>query len=353
MEGISVAAAIVGLISAAAKITLGLNNLIAWVKEAPKLANAVLLEVADISACLCQVQSLLLGAGRVDFFNQSLLMVEEIVVVLSNCVMIFSDLEQLVEGLILIRRTSINYLLQWATREKAVAALLLRLQSSKTSLSLMISTMTYRSIEEAQSSVGQLTDVVRKLLESNQDIFERLGCMELKNPDDVSTISRIVRNSVSDGLIDDHESIDTIRQLNVGPFSSKAAKTKFSNARSELECLLESSRPYVRASRRLGSRLSTTSSVIQTLGWSCLSGISLAEVSNISVIELALDKQHIWNSTRYDTRRQYLGTIAEGMILKIYSDDVPPFEAGFGSACCRECDMVGKNPYMISLSIPF
>ena len=127
MDGISVAASFVGLIAMAAKITLGLNDFITWVNEAPKIAGAVLREVADISACLGQVQSLLLGAGRMNASNQSLLMVDEVNVVLSNCVLIFSELEKLVEGLKSDRQTSIGYLRRWATIERTVAALLLRL----------------------------------------------------------------------------------------------------------------------------------------------------------------------------------------------------------------------------------
>lgn len=353
MDGISVAASIVGLIGAAAKITLGLNDFITWVNEAPKLANAVLQELADISACLSQVQSLLLAAGRVNVSNQSLLMVEEVIVVLSNCVSILSELEMLVEGLKLDQGTSISYLRRWAIKEKVIAALLLRLQSSKMSLSLMVSTLTYRSIEDAQSSVSQLTDIVRQLLESNQHISERLGRSESKNPDFVSTIARTSRNSVSEETIKDYESIVTIRQPNIGPSAWKVNETKISNSRSEFECLLESSRPYLRASRRLGPSLSTTSSAIQTLGWSCLSGISLAEVSNISIIELALDKSHVWNSTRYDTRPRYLGTVAEGMILTTHSNDDPPLRIKFGSECCKECGEVGQHLHIYLISPHF
>ena len=147
MDGISGAAAIVGLLGAAATISLALNDFITKVKVATKVARMVLLEVADISSCLGQVQSLLLGAGRVNACNQSLLTVEEIIVVLSNCVLIFSELEELVEGL--KPDHSAQAILKWTMEEKIVAALLLRLQSSKISLSLIISTLTCSSIRDA------------------------------------------------------------------------------------------------------------------------------------------------------------------------------------------------------------
>ena len=161
MDGISVATSIVGLLGTAAKISLGLNDFMTRVKEAPKFARTVLQEVADISACLSQVQSLLLGAGRENASNQSLLMVEEIVVVLSNCVIILSELEELVDGVKPDQSIQASDVLKWTMKEKAITALSLRLRSSKTSLSLMISTLTCSSIGDAQSSVGQLTDIVR------------------------------------------------------------------------------------------------------------------------------------------------------------------------------------------------
>lgn len=336
MDGISVAASFVSM---AAKITLGLNDFITWIKEAPKLATAVLQEVADISACVGQVQSLLLGVGSVNASNQSLLMIEEVNVVLTNCVLTLSELEKLVEGLKLDQRTSISYLRRWAIIEKAVAALLSRLQYSKTSLSLMISTMTHQSMENAQRSMSRLTDVVRQLLERNREISERLGCMELETSDCRSTIVRTTRKSISEELIEDYESIVTVRQLNASPSEGKANGLEASRSSAEFESLLESSRPYVRASRRPGPS-SATSSVVQTLGWSCLSGLSLAEVSNISIMELALDKNRVWNSTRYDTAPRYLGTVAEGKRLKAWSLEALP-KMMFG--CCKECGEVSQH----------
>lgn len=341
-NGISVAASIVGLLGAAATISLALNNFITRVKEVPKLANAVLAEVAEISACLTQVQSLILGAGRANASNQSLLMVEEVIVVLSHCVLTFSELEKVVDGLKPDQLISVSYFLKWTIREKAVAALLLRLHSSKTSLSLMISIMTRLSIEDAQSSVGQLTDAVRQLLESNQDIYERLDRMESKNSTCVSLASRATCNSKCEETIEDDESMVTVRQLNAAPSPRRANGTEVSNRRFDFECLLESSRPYVRASKRPDPPLSTTSSAILTLGWSCLSGISLDEVSNLSILELALDKHHLWNSTHYDSRPRYLSTLAEGKLVR--NSVVAFFFDGVSeSRNCNECGEVGQH----------
>lgn len=61
---------------------------------------------------------------------------------------------------------------------------------------------------------------------------------------------------------------------------------------------LNSSRPYTRAMKR-NSVWSTASSTIHTMSWSCLSGLSLADVSEISVIGLPISPQELWNGHHY------------------------------------------------------
>lgn len=61
---------------------------------------------------------------------------------------------------------------------------------------------------------------------------------------------------------------------------------------------LKNSRPYARATKR-NSTWSTASSAIHTVGWSCLSGLSLADISEISVIGLPISPQELWNGHHY------------------------------------------------------
>ena len=98
-------------------------------------------------------------------------------------------------------------------------------------------------------------------------------------------------------MIDDNESVATIRGIASG----------LQNRRNdELNCSfgfsfdqdLEISRPYKRAVKR-HPVFSTASSEIHTMGWSCLSGLSLAEVSHISVINLPVVPIELWNGERY------------------------------------------------------
>ena len=261
-------------------------------------------------------------------------MVEDLIVVLSNCVLVFSELEKLVDGLNPDQSIRASDILRWTMKEKAVAALLFRLQTSKTSLNLMISVLTYSSIADVQSSVDQLGNITRQLLESNHDIAERLSRMESKNSDALSAIAPTARELVGSEAIEDDESIITVRPVKAGSSAGKAFEMQIMSLPSEFESLLESSRPYRRACKRPDRSLSAPSSVIHTLGWSFLSGISLAEVSNISIIELALDKNNIWNSKFYDTAPRFLVTVFTVQYFQLHVN------SGLESGHCQECNEV-------------
>ena len=145
MDGISVAASILGLVGAAAKVTQYLNALVTSVKTAPQLAQSVLLEVSDVSICLSQLQRLLLGMELGSQSQERLIMVEQLVVVLSNCVSIFSELEETLESLDLMGSTTVSKIkiARWLYRQQSISTLLIRLQASKQSLTLIVTTLNW------------------------------------------------------------------------------------------------------------------------------------------------------------------------------------------------------------------
>ena len=112
--------------------------------------------------------------------------------------------------------------------------------------------------------------------------------------------------------VDDTESIMTVR----GPVTD-AQTARSSDQRPKFgysfDQDLNTSRPYTRALQKQGV-WSTTSSEIHTMGWSCLSGLSLAEVSHISVINLPFCPQDLWNGHRYSETRIESG----GLIFSKY-----------------------------------
>jgi len=70
-------------------------------------------------------------------------MVEQLVVALPNCAPVFSELEEIIESLKPALPMRPGKLAQWVYEEDAIKKLLVRLQASKLSLSLMMTTMTW------------------------------------------------------------------------------------------------------------------------------------------------------------------------------------------------------------------
>ena len=143
MDPLSAAASVIGLLGAAAKVSEVLLKFIGNVKGAPKLAQSVLMEISDVSACLSQLQRYLQGALATSSSHEELLMVEQLVVTLSNCVLVFSEFEEMVDSLKPAERMQPWRLAQWLLKEQAISALMVRLQQSKLSLNLMLTTLTW------------------------------------------------------------------------------------------------------------------------------------------------------------------------------------------------------------------
>lgn len=61
---------------------------------------------------------------------------------------------------------------------------------------------------------------------------------------------------------------------------------------------LSASRVYTRVSRRT-SNSSCSSSVVPSMGWSFQSGLSLADISNISTLSLPISPNELWNAQHY------------------------------------------------------
>ena len=143
MDPISVSASIVGLLDVTARASNLVINFIQGAKEAPKSAQNVLSEVTDIRSCLGQLESYLLGTRVAEASRTTILMVDQTVVTLTTCVATFSQLEETLVHLTKDQLRSVVDKIKWARKEEHVSKLVLRLQSSKTSLNLMLTTLTW------------------------------------------------------------------------------------------------------------------------------------------------------------------------------------------------------------------
>lgn len=148
------------------------------------------------------------------------------------------------------------------------------------------------SMEEATTSIETLSDLVHQVLKSNQELSTRLSGLE------GLLQAQTVASSHSTNQPDDEDDVSTIipRRSFHTSLSEKAAVM---NARSifAFDDDLYSSRVYVRALRRKSFRSLYSDS--KSFGWSCLSALSMADVSNISVVSLPICGAELKNSEHY------------------------------------------------------
>lgn len=116
-----------------------------------------------------------------------------------------------------------------------------------------------------------------------------------RDDDSINTIRAV--NDANKGSLPPEERVEAFQKIggNSGKESEDLQGSSFSFT---LDQDLNSSRPYARAMKRK-SVWSTASSIAHTMSWSYLSGLSLAEISGISVIGLPISTQELWNAHHY------------------------------------------------------
>jgi len=135
MDPLSVAASIVGIQGAAGKVIEILGPVVSALKDAKSPAT-IYSEVNNSRIILSALQTFLNNLNTASRKRTALIQIDQLVAVLTDGVILFSELEALVLPL----GTSEHFRsrIQWARRERTFASLLSRLQGFKSSISLML-----------------------------------------------------------------------------------------------------------------------------------------------------------------------------------------------------------------------
>lgn len=156
---------------------------------------------------------------------------------------------------------------------------------TKTSLSRSI------SVEEAHTSSRKLEGLVHEVLTNNRDISTRLRKLETQLS--ATAASSSLRASSFVGTVDDNM---TTRSLIEDRARNQTITQTFTYSYTFDEDL-QASWVYARAAKRQSSL--SLPSATRSIGWSIFSGVSLANVSNVSVISLPITVQEICNGPSY------------------------------------------------------
>ena len=113
--------------------------------------------------------------------------------------------------------------------------------------------------------------------------------------------SSIARRTLSPVRQNGHASPSRVNSFDTNRRRSSVERQAGPGRQFAFEDDLRSSRPYTRIIHKDG-KWSANSSAIHSHNWSHLSGLSLADVSDISVLNLAVYKSDLWDSEPYVPR---------------------------------------------------
>lgn len=138
MDPLSISASVIGLLTAAEKVSSALQIITTNIKDAPRLARSVLLEVNQLRFALNSLHGFLQGIVSAPRRRLALIQLDQLIVTLTELVLSFSELEAIVAKLDVGPNLKAWSRVKWAWKEDTISQNLERLQRQKSSLSLMM-----------------------------------------------------------------------------------------------------------------------------------------------------------------------------------------------------------------------
>lgn len=297
------------------------------------LAQNINDEIHDFLAVLTQLQPFVLGTAFPTHARASMIDVDQLTVTLTGCVCTFSELERVVGGFEAQDKISIMGRMKWAWAESNIAQLVQRLQNHKSSLTLMLTILTWYEAFPSISSISELLMskliyiAIRPSVSSTEatDSMNRL-CVVIEQLAESNT--RLIESNMQmSNRLRMLES--TLVPKSANSASSIASTRTWRSFRPSFESALFKTRVYTSALRNVSKSVKPpANSQHHTGGWSVLSGVSLAEVSNISVLSLPVSAEELYNPGWYYISKYHLGTtnsfvpLEKDVEVKIYQRSV-------------------------------
>lgn len=151
MDPLTITTSIVGLLTAAGKLSETLTTITSSLKEAPRLASSVLFEVNDVRRTLVVLESFLLGLASTTTSRAAMIQLDHLLVTFTESVLIFSELKTLIPSI--TAPGSSNLTLQsrikWARKEETILHIIQRLQWNKASLGLILNIMQWHILRHS------------------------------------------------------------------------------------------------------------------------------------------------------------------------------------------------------------
>ncbi|KAF5548911.1 hypothetical protein FMEXI_4582 [Fusarium mexicanum] len=286
MDPLSVIASVAGIATAAGEVIKILGPYTTAREDAPKIAAEVSSEALATQTIVTGLEQLISNFSAANVRYASLIQVDQLTAVLFDGVKLFSELLAVLQTLPPLEPTSPGGSLwtpiQWIRKKSSLTPILHRLQAFKASIVCILSILQSESQARAEESQQQLIAAVDTLLRGNTALSRRM--MGMENTMDAMSYRRATIQSTRDIGAQERKSTS----------SRRSSLFEFS-----FEHDLKLSRVY-RLAKRDTMDFSARSSVARTHAWSSLSGISLSDISHISVLALPLYAEDISNPQHYN-----------------------------------------------------
>ncbi|KAH7117358.1 CDC24 calponin-domain-containing protein [Dactylonectria macrodidyma] len=286
MDPLSVLASVAGIATAAGEVVKILGPYTTAAKDAPKIAAQLSSEALATQTIVSGLEKLTENFSTANVKYASLIQVDQLTAVLLDGVKIFSDLVAVLQTLPPLEPANPGWRLwsamQWTRKKSSLTAIYNRLGPFKLSITCILSILQSDSQARAESNQLQLISTVETLRECNHDLSRRMMGIE-------STFDTMSQRRATIQLTG---SIDVLEPHPASPKHPSLFEFEF-------EPQLKSSRVYRRAKRDTMD-FSVRSSMARTHAWSQFSGISLGDISHISVLALPLYAEDIVNPQHYN-----------------------------------------------------
>ncbi|CAG9989491.1 unnamed protein product [Clonostachys byssicola] len=273
MSALSVACSVAGLLTTGLELAKVLAPYILALKETPRIATHVLSEIRATNVILSGLQKLFTKLSDISPKSAALIELEELIVILTDGVLIYSELESTVGPLVASDAPescpALLARLQWTRKESLLEAILMRLQGFKGSITLILAILQTDSQIQAEEHHDRLSRNINTLLENDEDLWRRVGG---------------ARNIIADTTVD----------FEVIP---SCAAPKGPPHPFELD--LEASRVY-RMAKRDTMDFSFRSSLAGSIAWSIFSGLSISDIPAVAAIALPIQPRDLSNAHRYE-----------------------------------------------------
>ncbi|CVK96656.1 uncharacterized protein FMAN_10986 [Fusarium mangiferae] len=297
-DPLSVAASIAGLISITVEAVKFLSPYVSAAKETPQVAAHVYSEVQSTQIILMGLQSLTKNLSSVNVQHAALIGVNQVVAVLTDGVLLYSELHKELQSLWAkdgMEKVPLRGRLQWVWKESTFVTLLNRLQTFKSSMTLVLMILQSNSGQAAKEHQEQLSNNVKTLLDNNDALSRRL-----MNVEDALDAQTIISRRMSILSMSASPSRNTSQQSTAeSSATSTSTGASLAISKFDFEDDLESSRVYRRAVRETMD-FSFRSSIARSHNWSVFSGLSLGDISIMSVVALPVYQEDITNAEHYD-----------------------------------------------------